>query len=77
MSAPAKLVGGTFMARATTSTPLAAVPTPGTGWILTYRKSGRTRRFTSLKEAKPAHIEAAAEHGTRWVSLRPERGRRT
>ncbi len=50
--------------------------TISTGWILTYRRSGRTRRFTSLTEAGPAHIEAAAEHGTRWVSLRPERGRR-
>lgn len=43
------------------------------GWVLTYRKSGRTRRFASLAEAKRIHIRAAARYGTRWLSLRPER----
>jgi len=43
------------------------------GWILVFRKTGRTRRFASLEEARWVHIEAAAKHGTRWLSLRPER----
>ena len=30
------------------------------GWVLTYRKTGCTRRFTSL---------SAARYGTRWWSL--------
>ncbi len=42
-------------------------------WVLTYRKSGRTRRFTTLDAARPAHRRAAARYGTRWMSLRPER----
>lgn len=42
-------------------------------WILTYRKSGHTRRFRSLQAARRAHIRAAARYGTRWLSLRPER----
>lgn len=43
------------------------------GWILTYRKSGHTRRFPSLQAARRAHIRAAARYGTRRLSLRPER----
>ncbi len=43
------------------------------GWVLTYRKTGRTRRFTSLSAARPAHRRAAARYGTRWLSLRLER----
>ncbi len=42
-------------------------------WVLTYRKSGRTRHFTTLEAARPAHQRAAARYGTRWMSLRPER----
>jgi len=44
-----------------------------TGWVLTYRKTGRTRRFPSLEAAREAQVKAAAKHGTRWLSLRPER----
>ena len=43
------------------------------GWVLTYRKTGCTRRFTSLSAARPAHRRAAARYGTRWLSLRLER----
>lgn len=52
-----------------TATPEGHVP----GWILKYRKSGKTRRFTSLATARQAHIRAAARYGTRWLSLRSER----
>ncbi len=48
-----------------------ASPTPG--WILTHRKTGQTRRFPSLQEARRANVLAAARYGTRWLSLRPER----
>ena len=61
------------MAQVTTiSTRLTAAPTPATGWILTYRKSGKTRRFASLEAARRVHVRAAARYGTRWLSLRPE-----
>lgn len=64
MSAPAKLVGGTsVMPQATTIS---------TGWVLTYRKSGRTRHFASLEAARKFQVRAAARYGTRWLSLRPE-----
>ena len=43
------------------------------GWILTYRKSGRTRRFPTLAATRRVHVRAAARYGTRWLSLRPER----
>jgi hypothetical protein len=43
-----------------------------TGWVLLYRKSGKTRRFPSLETARRAHTRAAARYGTRWLSLRPE-----
>ena len=43
------------------------------GWVLTYRKSGRTRRFPTLAAARRVHVRAAARYGTRWLSLRPER----
>ena len=43
------------------------------GWVLTYRKTGCTRRFTSLSATRPAHRRAAARYGTRWLSLRLER----
>jgi len=43
------------------------------GWVLLYRKSGKTRRFASLKAARKVQVRAAARHGTRWLSLRLER----
>ncbi len=42
------------------------------GWVLKYRKSGKTRRFASLEAARKVHVRAAARYGTRWLSLRPE-----
>lgn len=42
------------------------------GWVLVYRKSGKTRRFASLEAARRVHVRAAARYGTRWLSLRPE-----
>ena len=48
-----------------------ASPTPG--WILTYRKTGYSRRFPTLQAARRANVRAAARYGTRWLSLRPER----
>ena len=42
------------------------------GWVLTYRKTGKTRRFLSLEAARKVHVRAAAFYGTRWLSLRPE-----
>lgn len=42
------------------------------GWVLIYRKTGKTRRFASLEAARKVHVKAAALYGTRWLSLRPE-----
>ena len=42
-------------------------------WVLTYRKTGYTQRFSTLEAARNAQIRAAARYGTRWLSLRPER----
>ena len=42
------------------------------GWVLIYRKTGKTRRFVSLEAARKAHVRAAARYGTRWLSLKPE-----
>ena len=42
-------------------------------WVLEYRKSGKTRLFTSLEAARRVHRRAAARYGTRWLSLRLER----
>ena len=42
------------------------------GWVLVYRKTGKTRRFLSLEAARKVHVRAAALYGTRWLSLRPE-----
>ena len=42
------------------------------GWVLVYRKTGKTRHFTSLEAARKVHVKAAARYGTRWLSLRPE-----
>lgn len=43
------------------------------GWILTYRKTGVTRRFPTLQAARRANVRASARYGTRWLSLKPER----
>lgn len=43
------------------------------GWTLTNRKTGKTRSFKTLEEAREATTRAAARHGTRWVSLRSAR----
>ena len=42
------------------------------GWVLIYRKTGKTRRFASLEAARRVQMKAAARYGTRWLSLRPE-----
>lgn len=42
------------------------------GWVLLYRKSGKTRHFASLEAARRVHVRATAKYGTRWLSLRPE-----
>lgn len=54
-------------------TKVAAPGASAPGWVLTYRKSGRTRRFSTLAAARRAHVRAAARFGTRWLSLRLER----
>ena len=43
------------------------------GRVLTYRKTGRIRRFTLLAAARLWAGRAAARYGTRWLSLRLER----
>lgn len=53
--------------------PLEAVRMKGTwGWVLVYRKTGKTRRFVSLEAARKVQVKAAAKYGTRWLSLRPD-----
>lgn len=42
------------------------------GWVLIYRKTGKTRRFASLEAAQDVHVKAVARYGTRWLSLRQE-----
>ena len=42
------------------------------GWVLVYRKTGKTRRFVSLEAARKVQVKAAAKYGTRWLSLRPD-----
>lgn len=42
-------------------------------WIMANRKTGKSRSFKTLKEARGATSRAAAKYGVRWVSLRPER----
>ena len=39
------------------------------GWVLTLRKTGKTRHFATLEAARPVHRQAAARYGTRWISL--------
>ena len=41
-------------------------------WILTNRKTGKSRTFKSLTTGKAAAIKAAAKYGVRYVSLRPQ-----
>ncbi len=43
------------------------------GWVLTYTKTGYSRRFPTLQAARQANVRAAARYGTRWLSLKPER----
>lgn len=40
-------------------------------WILSNRKTGKSRSFKTLETAREATSKAAAKHGVRWVSLRP------
>ena len=42
-------------------------------WILTNRKTGKSRGFKTLDAGRAAAAKASAKYGVRWVSLRPER----
>ncbi len=46
--------------------------TTETRWRLTFRKTGRSRTFATLEEARKATIIAAEKHGTRWLCLQPK-----
>lgn len=44
-------------------------------WILTNRKTGKSRHFASLETGRAAATKAAAKYGVRWVSLKPKKVR--